>query len=386
MTSGSVPRRLTTAIAIALFTVGAIGDLASSVVLKDGDKINGLVRTTSPGFQFRNTTRSGAPVQRARGEEHTFTAQRGDSIEIAIEPEDGSALRPALVLFDPSGRQVAYTENPGVFRYQVVRPGTYRVVVLGRNNSAGRYSLEIDGLSSAPTALPQADQVMQNVLKLRVIGCGVPNVARIRIGTEERCTRDIEQGVYTYEEASRSIKLVDARRDLLASRLQLNILDRCPSPATSVAQITMTDPQDGRDYTYCATPSRFVQAGTYRYNPTTDVLTAATPGTSTGTSTGTTPGTSTGTTPTPQPTTPDARRQLLQNEYGLTVLDACPAARSSYVVVNFPEGNQIYQYCANPNRLVRAGEYTYNKQTGALDVATKPVNCTVTIGGICLVK
>ncbi|MDX2241151.1 MAG: hypothetical protein NW224_10745 [Leptolyngbyaceae cyanobacterium bins.302] len=378
MNKGSIPRILTTTLTIAVLAVGAIADVASSVLLKDGDKINGLVRSSSPGFQFRNTTRPGAPVQRARGDEHTFTAQRGDSIEISVEPEDGSALRPALVLLDPTGRQVAYTENPGVFRYQVVRPGTYRVLVVGRNNSLGRYSLEIDGLSSAAAPIGQADQVMQNVLKLRVIGCGIPNVARIKIGAEERCTRDIEPGVYTYEEASRSIKLVDARRDLIASRLQLNVLERCPSPATSVVQITMTDPQDGRDYTYCATPNRYVQIGAYRYNPTTDTLTpiATTPP-------GTTPVTSN---PTPLPATPDARKQLLQTEYGLAVLDACPSARSSYVVVNFPEGNQIYQYCANPNRLVRAGEYTYNSSTGALDVATKPANCTVTIGGICVVK
>ncbi|MDX2230191.1 MAG: hypothetical protein NW220_11165 [Leptolyngbyaceae cyanobacterium bins.349] len=378
----AMPRKLTSAFTIAVITVSAIANLALGVALKDGDKINGLVRATSAGFQVRNTTRAGSPVLRARGEEHTFTAQRGDRIEISVAPEDGSALRPILVLLDPTGRQVAYTENPGFFQYQIVRPGTYRVLVLGRNNSLGRYTLEIDGLSTATTVAP-ADQVMQNVLKLRVIGCGVPNVARVRIGAEERCTRDIEPGVYTYEEASRSIKLVDARRDLLASRLQLNVLDRCPSPATSVAQITMTDPQEGRDYTYCATPSRFVQAGVYRYNPTTDVLTPATQAVTPTTPPTTTPPTTTPTTP---PATPDPRRQLLQNEYGLTVLDACPAARTSFVVVNFPEGNQIYQYCANPNRLVRAGEYTYNNQTGGLDVATKPVNCTVSVGGICLVK
>ncbi|MBF2026590.1 MAG: hypothetical protein IGS48_07470 [Oscillatoriales cyanobacterium C42_A2020_001] len=378
MMSGFVFRQFAAVTAIAVMTVGAIANLASAAPLKDGDKINGLVGRTSPGFQFRNTTRAGAPTQTARGQEHTFTAQRGDVIEVSIDPEDGSTLRPALVLFDPTGRQVAYSENPGFFKYQVVRPGTYRLLVLGRNNSLGRYSLEIDGLSAA-TAIAPADQVMQNTLKLRVIGCGVPNVARIKIGTEERCTRDIEPGIYTYEETSRSIKLVDARRDLLASRLQLNVLDRCPSPATSVAQITLTDVQDGKDYTYCATPNRYVQAGAYRYNPTTDALTPTTT-----TQTPTTP--TTPVTPTSPTTPPDARRQLLQNEYGLTVLDNCPAARTSFVVVNFPEGNQIYQYCANPNRLVRAGEYTYNNQTGALDVAAKPVNCTVTIGGICLVK
>jgi len=373
--NGSIPQKLASAVAIAVFTLGTLPNLANSAALKDGDQVNGLVRSNSPAYQFRNPARPNV-TQTARGQEHTFTAQRGDNIEISVVAEDGSSLRPVLVLFDSAGRQVAYSENPGVFRYQVVRPGTYRLLVLGRNNTLGRYTIAIDGLSSAAAPVAQADQVMQDVLKLRVIGCGVPNVARIRIGNEERCTRDIEAGTYTYNEASRNITLVDARRDLLASRLQLNMLDRCPTPATGVAQITVTDPQDGRDYTYCATPTRFVQAGTYRYNPTTDVLSAATPGT---------------TQPTPPVTTlpaptPDARRQLLQNDYGLAVLDACPAARTSVVVVNFPEGNQVYQYCANPNRLIRAGEYTYNSKTGALDVATKPVNCTVTVGGICLVK
>jgi hypothetical protein len=368
-------RKTVAAVAIATLSIGSFANIALSVVLKDGDKISGFVRGNSPSYQFRNPARPRV-LQTGRGDQHTFTAQRGDSIEIELDPEDGSTLKPTLVLFDPTGRQVAYSENPSFFKYQVVRPGTYRLLVVGRAASLGRYSLAIDGLSQPAAALPQADQVMQNVLKLRAIGCGIPNVAKIKIGTEERCTRDIEPGSYTYDETARSIKLVDTRRDTLAQRLQLNLLDRCPTPPTSVAQITLTDPQDGRDYTYCATPNRYVTAGSYRYNPTTDTLTA---------------GTSTPT-PTPTPTAPpptqaaDARRQRLQNDYGLNVLDSCPAARASFVVVNVPEGNQVYQYCATPNRLVAAGEYTYNPTTGNLDVASKPQNCTVTIGGICIIK
>jgi hypothetical protein len=373
---GQTVRQTLAAVAIATLTVGSFANLAFSVALKDGDRISGFVRGNSSSYQFRNPARP-TVTQAGKGEEHTFTAQRGDSIEVVVEAEDGSALRPTLILFDPAGRQVAYSENPNFFKYQVVRAGNYRLLVIGRNASLGRYSLAIDGLSQAAAAVPQADQVMQNVLKLRSLGCGVPNVAKIKIGNEERCTRDIEPGSYTYDDTSRSLKLVDTRRDVLVQRLQLNILDRCPSPATSVAQITTTDPQDGRDYTYCATPNRYVAAGAYRYNPSTDTLTAAT-------ATPTPPPT----TPTPPPTNqpPDPRRQLLQNEYGLNVLDACPASRTSVAIVNFPEGSQVYQYCATPNRLFTAGEYTYNKTTGNLDRAAKPTNCTVTIGGICIVK
>ncbi|MEX0269081.1 hypothetical protein AB3R30_08055 [Leptolyngbyaceae cyanobacterium UHCC 1019] len=369
--------------AVAMMIIGAIANLAESVPITDGQTINGFIRAASRAYQFKNLARPGTATQTARGDEYTFTARRGDSLEVAVTAEDGSTLRPAIALIDPMGRQVSYSENPNFFKYQIVRAGTYKLLVLARNNSLGRYTVAIDGLSAAAAQVPLADQVMRNTLRLRAIGCGVPNVAKIKIGTEERCTRDIEPGVYLYEDATKSIKIVDARRDLIAKQLQVSVLDRCPSAGIPVAQITIAEPQDGRDYTYCATPSRFVQAGSYRYNPITDTLTPLSTAIM-----GTTP-------PIPQPPTTlppttalptDARRQQLQRDYGLAVLDNCPAVRSAYVVVNFPEANQIYQYCAPPTRFLTAGEYTYNPTTGNLDAAAKPANCTITIGGICVVK
>ncbi|MGA7935909.1 MAG: hypothetical protein WCA35_20320 [Kovacikia sp.] len=371
--------RVAATIAASLMVLGTIADFSGAqTALKEGDNVGGYIQNASPNFSFRNQSVKGAPAQTARGTLYTFVAKRGDNIEISVDPEDGSALQPILVLLSPTGKQVGYDATLNLLRYQVPTAGTYKLLVLGRNNTRGRYTLSIAGLSSATptTQVSQADQVMTDVLRLRSIGCGVPNVARIKIGAEERCTRDIESGQYTYDEATRRITLVDSRRDLLAQRLQVNVLERCPSPATSVAQITLTDPQDGRDYLYCATPTRFVKAGIYRYNVNTDELVPTT------------------TTQTPtQPTTPttpqqsDSRRQILRQEYGLRVLDNCPAARNSLVVVSFPEGDQSYVYCANPNRLIAAGEYTYNAATGNLDPAKKPApDCTVSIGGICLVK
>lgn len=387
MVKRQVVNQVTAAITVTLMTLGAIANLASAIALKDGDKVNGLIRSNSPSFQFRNWSKAGSPAQNARGEEYTFTAQRGDSLEISVDAEDGSNLKPILVLLSPAGKQVAYDETRSLLQYRVPTAGIYKLLVLGASNTLGRYNLAIDGLSIAATpgtgvstASPQAaqaDQVMQDVLKLRVIGCGVPNVARIKIGSDERCTRDIEVGQYVYDDATKRITLVDTRRDLLAQRLQLTLLDRCPATPLSVAQITMTDPQDNKDYTYCANPTRFVKAGTYRYNVNTDELQPATVA-------------QTPTTPviTPQPgaQTPDARRQLLQTDYGLTVLDNCPANQSNLVQVSFPEGNQTYAYCANPNRLVKAGKYVYNAQTASLDPDRKPANCTVAIGGLCILK
>ncbi len=375
--------RFAATVGATVMVVGAIASVAiSQTALKDGTAVNGFVRNTSPSFSFKNQSIKGAPTQTARGEQYTFSAQRGDSLEIAVDPEDGSTLKPILVLFSPAGRQVAYDATLNLLKYTVPTTGTYKLLVLGQNNTRGRYSVTVDGLTSAKPApsVSQADQVMTDVLRLRIIGCGVPNVARIKIGTEERCTRDIEPGVYTYDETNKRITLVDTRRDLLAQRLQVNVLERCPSPATNVAQITFTDPQDNKDYTYCATPTRYIRAGTYRYNVTTDELLP--------TSTAQNPSPSPTSSPSPTPpATPDSRRQLLQNDYGLTVLDSCPPARTSLVVVSFPETNQSYIYCANPNRLVKAGEYTYNKTTGNLDPARQPTPaCTVSIGGLCIVK
>ncbi len=62
-------------------------------------------------------------------------------------------------------------------------------------------------------------------------------------------------------------------------------------------------------------------------------------------------------------TTTDARKQLLQNDFGLRVLDNCPPSVSALTVVNFAEAGQNYRYCANPNRVYPAGEYTYNAAT-----------------------
>ena len=368
--------RFVATVAVTGMLVGAIASFSHAQnVLQAGDNVRGWIQNNSPAFTFTNPSVSEAPAQTARGTQYTFSAQRGETIEISVTPQPGSTLRPVLVLFDSSGRQVGFNATSNLLTYRVPRTGTYRLLVLGGNNTRGRYTLAMSGSgsSTSPTPVSQADQVMNDVLRLRIIGCGVPNVARIVIGNEERCTRDIEPGVYTYDASTRRITLVDSRRELLAQRLQLNILERCPVPATSVAQIVMTDPQDGRDYTYCATPTRFVKAGAYRYNPTTDDLL---------------PLSSTPVSPQPPTATqPDSRRQLLQTEYGLTVLDGCPAARTGLVVISFPENNQTYIYCANPNRLVRAGEYTYNPTTGNLDTAQQAAPaCTVSIGGVCLVK
>lgn len=355
----------TVAITGMLFT--GIADIAGALVtLEENGEFDGFIRTNSPSFRYRNESRRNTPFQNTKGEEYTFTAERDDIIDIAVELEDGSNLVPVLILISSqTGKQVAYDDTVNSLRYRVPTAGEYKLLVLGKNNTRGRYTLSVSGLSEQEK-VSQADQVMRDVLQLRVIGCGVPNVAKITIGSEERCTRDIEPGQYVYQEATRSVKLVDERRELLEDQLELAILDKCPPAGRPIVKITVAEPADGKNYTYCANPTRFVQAGDYTYDINSDQLKPVGSATVT-------------------PST-DTRRQLLQTEYGLKVLDTCPAARTSLVVVAFQESSQTYTYCANPNRAVRAGQYTYNATTGDLDPAQRPQQCTVVVGGVCVVK
>ncbi len=54
----------------------------------------------------------------------------------------------------------------------------------------------------------QADSIMTDELRLKIIGCGVPNVSRIQIGEEERCTLDLPgEKRYVYDAGTK--KLID---------------------------------------------------------------------------------------------------------------------------------------------------------------------------------
>ncbi|MCS6812196.1 MAG: hypothetical protein NZ772_01275 [Cyanobacteria bacterium] len=376
-------QRLVTAAIIAGAIVVQSVSAALANTLQNGE-VSGFINSNSQRFRFRNQSMRNAPVQQAIGQQFSFNANRGDQIEIAIDVEEGSNLKPILVLVEArTGRQIAFDATTGAVKAQIPATGAYRLLVLAQGNTRGRYTLLTSGIAEGgSTQMAEADKVMNDILKLRVIGCGIPDVARIRIGAEERCTRDIGPGLYTYNPTSQSITLVDQRRDVVAQRLQLTLLDTCPPPGTATVRITVPASAQAQQATYCANPSRFVAAGDYTYDIATDKLTPVT--TAAQPTTPTTPAT-----PQAPATTPDPRRQLLQTDYGLTVLDSCPPARGSLVVVAFPERNnptQGFVYCANPNRLVPAGDYVYNQASNQLERAVKAEQCTVSLAGICIVK
>ncbi|MFB2917328.1 hypothetical protein [Aerosakkonema funiforme] len=391
-------QKIAASVAIAGMMVIAIGDIVGAAErLNDGDSVNGVIRANSPTFRFRNQTRTGSPIQTATGEEYTFNAQQGDTIQISVDVEEGN-LAPVLVLISSQNeRQVAYDDTQNSLRYRVPADGEYRLLVLGQNNTRGRYTLSVSGISDNSVAQnpasPNADkrrQLLADEFGLRVLDNCPPATSSLVVvsfvestQTYRYCAspnRVYRAGEYTYDAISGEIKTGapvaqgssstnDAKRRILENEFGLRVLDNCP-PATN-SLVVVSFPESTQTYRYCANANRVYPAGEYTYDAVNGNLKRGT----------TVAGGSS--------SLNDSRRQILEDELGLRVLDTCPAATSSLVVVSFDESNQIYRYCANPNRNYPAGEYTYNTSTRNLQAGTPGRNsqrCAVSVAGVCVVK
>jgi hypothetical protein len=378
--------------------LGAIAQTA----LKDGDTVNGFIRANSPAFRFRNESRVGSPIQSAPGDEYTFNASQGDTVNIAVDPEDGSNLSPVLVLIaSDTGRQVAYDDTNGSLRFRAPVTGQYRLLVLGQNNSRGRYTLSVSGLSGTSVAGGATSatndprrQILQNEYGLRVLDSCPPATNSLVVVSfpEARqiyryCanpTRLVRAGEYTYDAASGDLKpgapiaggggtvTSDRRRQLLENDYGLRVLDNCP-PATG-SLVVVSFEESNQIFRYCANPNRLVRAGEYTYDPTNNELRPGAPVATGGSA------------------MRDRRQQLLENEFGLRVLSNCPPSTDSLVVVAYPEAGRTYRYCANPTRDYPAGEYIYNARINDLEdisgaiSGTPQERCRIEIGGICIVR
>lgn len=377
---------------------------AAATRLKNGETVNGFIRTTSPTFRYRNESLRDTPLQMAAGEEYVFNAQRGDTIQVSVDVEEGSNLSPILVLTSSqTGSQVAYTDKTNFLRYQVPATGEYRLLVLGQTNTRGRYTLSVSGNSEQTTAQTSSNpnqtkdprrQLLENDYGLRVLeNCPPARGSLVVVSFPESdqtytyCAnpnRLLQAGQYTYEARTDrlnpgaptaqtpSTQARDPRRQLLQNEYGLTVLDNCPAVRTSL--VVAYFPEYGQTYTYCANPTRFVRAGEYTYDLRIGELKPGAPAAQTPSS------------PTTPSSTTDSRKQTLQRDFGLTVLDNCPASTSSFVVVSYPEGGQTYRYCANPNRVFPAGQYTYNASNRRLEQAKKPQSCTIELGGICIIR
>lgn len=313
-------KKIAATVAVTGMMLLSVGDLAGAAeILRDGDTVDGFIRSSSPTFRFRNESRTGSPSQTASGEEYTFNAERGDVVNISVDVDRNSDLAPVLVLISSdTGRQVAYEDTSNSLRYRVPVSGEYRLLVLGQNNSRGNYTLSISGITEGTAQNPSG---------------------------------------------SRN----DFRQQRLQDEFGLRVLDSCP-PATG-SLVVVNYPEGNQTYRYCANPNRVFRAGEYTYDSVSGELR---PGTSTATN-----------------SSSDRRRQLLEDEFGLQVFDSCPPSIDSLVVISFPENTQTYRYCANPTRQYPAGDYVYNSRTDSLDASRtgrRTERCAVEVGGICVVR
>ncbi len=401
-------------VAVTGMILSIVTDIAGAATrLKNGDTVNGFIQTNSPSFRYRNQSLRNSPFQTAAGEEYIFNSKRGDTIQVTVEVEDGSTLLPILVLTSSqTGNQVAYNDKTRSLSYKVTADGEYRLLILGQNNTRGRYTLAISGIAPdttaqnpQPTSAPSNDPrrlLLQNEYGLTLLDKCPTTTDKLVVAnfpeygqTYTYCgnpNRFLRAGQYTYDLASGELKpgapatigsnpstppvtsTTDPRRQLLQNEYGLTLLDKCPTITDKL--VVANFPEYGQTYTYCGNPNRFLRAGQYTYDLASGDLKPGAPS-ATGTNS-------------PSPTAvnpdPDPRRQLLQKDYGLTVLDTCPPSTNSLVVISYPEGTQNYRYCANPNRIFPAGEYKYNLTTRKLDPVAKPQQCTLQIGGICIVR
>lgn len=378
--------------------LGAIAQTA----LRDGDTVNGFIRANSPAFRFRNESRVGSPVQSAPGDEYTFNARQGDTVNISVTAEDGSNLSPILVLIaGDTGTQLDY-DDIGSLRFRAPATGQYRLLVLGQNNTRGRYTLSISGLSgtsvagdsTSPTNDPRR-QILQNDYGLRVLDSCPPSTSSLVVASFSEAgqiyrycanpTRLLRAGEYTYDAASGDLRpgapvaagggtvTNDRRRQLLENDYGLRVLDSCP-PATG-SLVVVSFEESNQIFRYCANPNRLFRAGEYTYDPTNNELRPGAPVATGGSG-----------------TTRDRRQQLLENEFGLRVLNNCPPSTDSLVVVAYPEAGRTYRYCANPTRDFPAGEYVYNARINDLENVSGAVSgtseerCRIEVGGICIVR
>lgn len=390
-------QKITASIALSGIILSLLADIASAGMLKNGN-INGLIRNNSPTFRFRNQSRMGSPLQTAAGEEYIFQAKQGDTLNITVDVQGGN-LTPVLVLISSeTGRQVAYNDIDNALNYQVTDAGEYRLLVLGQNSSRGRYTLTVSGLSEENIAqnnnsTPSTNttdakrQLLQNDYGLTVLDSCPPNTNSLAVinfveyGQNYRyCARPnrvYPAGEYTFDVSSNQLKPgapvaagmsntagnTDPRKQILQNDFGLRVLNSCPPSVSSLTVVNF--PETGQNYRYCANANRVYPAGEYTYDAATQQLK---PG-------GNFAGNSAS----------DPRRVMLENEYGLKVLDSCPAVKSGVVSVLFPEVGQTF--CANPNRVYPAGEYTYNANTRNLDSGSKKQErCTVSVGGVCVVR
>ena len=243
-----------------MFAVTASHDAEAQALepLNPGRSTSGVINTTRSRLVAEGT-------QQLLANDYSFEGQSGDQLKIWIETQ--GSLNVKLVVFDPFEERVLSQDNDTQLKQGVTlrlrSPGTYRLRVLAEGNTQGPYIIKIE--TTNPERSRQADLVMRD-LNLTITPCGNPELAVIRIGTETRCTRDMQRGgEYLYNSTTgqiepRQTELQETVRDRVAREFGMRWV---PCGGQGLAEIAIDgeavctrDYPEGK-YTYNAIASRF---------------------------------------------------------------------------------------------------------------------------------
>jgi len=230
---------LLNSIAAAVLVTGlALTGISSSAVgeqIQNNDRIDGVIRRTSPIYRFRNMWVPGSPMEELRGQEYTFSAREGDNIEVFLDTDTRSGFAPVMVLFYGNNKQVAFTQERS-FNYQIPRSGDYKLLVLAKDAArGGSYTLEVAGIDGG-----------------------------------DRRSRNSRDDWYTRRDDGRYDSRYD-RAQLLQDDFGLRSVD-CRE-RRSMVRVRFDD--GNQNSTYCAVPTRNFPAGDYYYNSRTRDLDSA---------------------------------------------------------------------------------------------------------------
>ena len=230
---------LLNSIAAAVLVTGlALTGISSSAVgeqIQNNDRIDGVIRRTSPIYRFRNLWVPGSPTEELRGQEYTFSAREGDNIEVFLDTDTSRGFAPVMVLFYGNNKQVAFTQERS-FNYQIPRTGNYKLLVLAKDAArGGSYTLEVAGIDGG-----------------------------------DRRSRNSRDDWYTSRDDGRYDSRYD-RAQLLQDDFGLRSVD-CRE-RRSMVRVRFDD--GNQESTYCAVPTRNFPAGDYYYNSRTRDLDSA---------------------------------------------------------------------------------------------------------------
>ncbi len=227
------------AVLVAGLALTGISSVAVAELIGNGDRIQGVIRRTSPIYRFRNMWVPGTPVEELRGQEYTFNASEGDDIEVYLDTNRSAAFTPVMVLFYGNNKQVAFTQDRS-FNYRIPRSGDYRLLVLTKDAArGGNYALEVSGIQ----------------------------------GGDRRDRDSREDEWYTRRDNGRNSR-GDNNNRYDGERILRDDFGLRPLDCRLRRSMVRVRFDDG-DSTYCAIPTRDYPQGDYYYNPRTRDLDSA---------------------------------------------------------------------------------------------------------------